>query len=130
MIKARTDISGTNAALNNTKAMNGTSGVVERVQILESKGFAPAACSDGTTHWVFVVGTDQACWYKVYSGSWGSWTSLHGAFSSGLTAYCFNNGTHTLIWVYGQGLNNQLWQRTWSGTAWDAAWVDLGGNID
>lgn len=137
LVAHRDNLSDVNKTLNQAKAVTGTSGVLEtqvnhgnRITILEAKGFNPAACTDGTSHWVFVVGTNQQCYYKAYSGSWGGWTSLGGAFSSGLAAYCYNNGTHTLIWVYGQGTNNQLWTRTWSGTAWSADWVDLGGNLD
>jgi len=102
------------------------------IKVLEAKGFSPAGCTDGTDHWVFVVGDDQKCYYKSYSGGWTTWHDLGGQFSSGLAAYCYNSGASgekTKIWVYGQGINNQLWQIVWSGSAW-GAWVDLGGNID
>ena len=134
LINHSQSISDINSTLNDQVDVNGDSGVLEtqadheeRITVLEAKGFSPAGCTDGSSHWIFVVGSDQACWYKAFNGSsWGAWTSLGGQFSSGLTAYCYNSS----IWVYGQGMSGALWQRIWNGTAWNAAWVDLGGNLD
>jgi hypothetical protein len=142
LINHSASISDINSTLNDQVQVNGDSGVLEtqadheeRITVLEAKGFNPAACTDGTSHWIFVVGSDQACWYRSYAaGIWSAWNgSLGGQFSSGLTAYCYNSGASgakTSIWVYGQGMSGELWQRIWSGTAWSAAWVDLGGNLD
>ena len=144
LIQHRSDISDISATLNDTAAVNGNSGVLEtqdwqtgqittqtaRIDGIGNNGFTPGACTDGTHHWVFVVGTDNACWYRRYSGGWGNWTSIGGAFSSGLAAYCV--GT-TQVHVYGRSTTagdtfHRVATNSGGNLTW-AAWENLHGNI-
>jgi hypothetical protein len=139
LIQHRSDISDISSTLNDTAAVTGNSGVLETqgtqgsdISVLQTKGFTPGACSNGTFHWVFVVGTDNACAYRVYNAGWSvTWYTCGGAFSSGLSAYWVS----PRVYVYGRGTGAGNTYYRWATTAdngvltWGIGWTNLGGNI-
>jgi hypothetical protein len=91
---------------------------------------SPAAVTIGSTpghSWVFVVGTDQAIWYRERSGDgalWGPWRSAGGRSASNVPAATGNTTTGRPA-VYTQGTDGNIWWRE-LGTA---GWHPLGGVI-
>jgi hypothetical protein len=97
---------------------------------------SPAATCDVIVHppanliYVFVRGTDGACWYKEWTGTaWSSWKSLGGQLApntgpAALGEY-FNTTNTTTSYVHGyevfvQGTDYQLWGQGYGevGSAW------------
>jgi hypothetical protein len=73
---------------------------------------------------VFVRGSDGAVWWKLWNGrAWSSWTSLGGklAANTGPAASGYSS------YLFVQGTDHQLWQKSgFGGSAW-TAWGTLGG---
>jgi PQQ-like domain len=61
---------------------------------------------------------------RTFNMNFLTWTSLGGVLTSGPDASSWSS-TRTDAFV--RGTDNQLWQRTWNGTAWSASWTPLGG---
>ena len=93
-----------------------------------ASGTSPAMCArDANSLDVFVVGTDNALWWRHYqSGSgWGSWTSLGGRLTSSPAAVSQSSGK---INVFVRGTDGALWQREYSNGAW-GSWSSLSGRL-
>ncbi|MGA8071600.1 MAG: lectin like domain-containing protein [Halobacteriota archaeon] len=77
---------------------------------------------------LFVRGTDNALWYKYWTGTtWTAWKSLGGTLTSSPAATSPGNGT---IDVFVRGSNGALYQKTTTnnGTSW-SNWSSLGGQL-
>lgn len=86
---------------------------------------ASASMSTGTVN-VFLRGTDDAIWYKWWTGSsWSSWTNIGGTFVSSPAAVSTSSGT---LYVFGRGTDNAIWYKLWNGSSW-SQWVSLGGTF-
>jgi hypothetical protein len=91
----------------------------------------PGAVAMDTTHTtVFAGGVDGALWYQSYSGSWGSWmrlpmNSITGVVTIASAPSAVSPQTGKIT-VYLRGSDNQLWQNTYTGSAW-GKWASAGG---
>jgi hypothetical protein len=77
---------------------------------------------------LFVRGSDNALWYKYWTGTtWTTATSLGGNLSSAPAATSTANG---VMDVFVQGADNGLWYKTTTnnGTTW-SGWNSLGGSL-
>jgi hypothetical protein len=72
---------------------------------------------------LFVRGTDNALWYKYWTGTtWTAATSLGGVLTSSPAATSPGNGT---IDVFVRGTDNGLWEKTYNGVWF--GWTSIGG---
>ena len=75
---------------------------------------------------VFVRGTDDATYHRVWNGTaWTAWESLGGRATSGPAAAAW---APNRIDMFVRGTDNQLYHRWWYGTGW-SAWEALGGTL-
>jgi hypothetical protein len=59
-----------------------------------------------------------------YASGWTDWSNIGGPFK-GDPAVCFHGAR---IEFFGWGIDNNLWQRSWTGSEW-TSWTNLGGPI-
>jgi FG-GAP-like repeat len=79
--------------------------------------------SPGSTH-VFVRGSDQAIWEKIWdSGSqtWSSWTSLGGSMR-GVSAPAAISAQSDEMQVFATAADDSVWRRTWTSRSGWASW--------
>jgi hypothetical protein len=86
--------------------------------------YGPAGAVAGSTSYAFVVGGDQALWYRTDSGSgWGPWQTLGGRLTATPAAASLGSGH---VRVFGRGGSGELWSREFRNGAW-SAWMPHGG---
>ena len=91
---------------------------------------AAVAGMDGLLR-VFALGSDGAIWINSWSqgsAAWSGWSSLGGAFATGVGAITWGNGTIELFATDGAGLLWHLWTESTSSSGW-ATWTQLGSGI-
>jgi GH25 family lysozyme M1 (1,4-beta-N-acetylmuramidase) len=65
--------------------------------------------------------TSQYVAKTTASTGWHTWSSLGGILTSAPSACSYGAN---LIDVYVRGTDNQIWQRSWNGTAWTSVWIE------
>ena len=92
---------------------------------------APAVAAPAVDDlYLFVRGTDNACWWKHFDGSaWTDWTSLGGALSSAPTAIAASASGRSGVVISVRGTDGGLWQKSYYSSAW-GPWRAVGGGID
>ena len=90
--------------------------------------YGPAAVSDGTTSYVFAVGSGGDLFYRSDSGlGWSRWMPLGGYLTSGPAAASLGPGH---VRVFARGAGGDLWSRELSpGTTTWSSWTPLGGYL-
>lgn len=73
---------------------------------------------------VFVRGTDNQLWHRVYEGFWSEWEPLGGGLSSDPSAVSWSFGR---LDVFVRGTDYQLWHKFYEG-GW-SSWAPLGGYL-
>lgn len=86
---------------------------------------APTASSWGAHESdVFVVGSDNALWYRHLTGTtWSGWQRLGGVLTAKPASVSYGPNR---IDVFVRGTDNGLWWMYWNGSAW-SGWQSLGG---
>jgi len=93
---------------------------------------APAVAAPAVDDlYLFVRGTDNACWWKHFDGSaWTDWTSLGGALSSAPTAIAASASGRSGVVISVRGTDGGIWARAYSPdfNSW-SSWQGLGGQL-
>ena len=108
---------------------NATSNTVSVTVTTPTPASSPAVTAQNANSLdLFVRGSDNALWYKYWTGTtWTTATSLGGNLSSAPAATSTANG---VMDVFVQGSDNGLWYKTTTnnGTSW-SGWNSLGGSL-
>jgi hypothetical protein len=138
LINHSANLSAINATLNNTAAVNGSSGVLEtqanqQNQIDALPGTSPGACGNGTgTFWLFYTGTDNVIRMtkNVNGTGWTSVASMGIAASSGPTVIYDANASPDVIRIFARDMDGAvgwMWYPASGTGAWGMWTVIIGG---
>jgi len=84
----------------------------------------PAPIWTGSAAIIFGQGTDNQLWYAQF-GNGATWRSLGGRLTSKPGAVSLGGGAYA---VFVRGADGAVWQRTYTGTAWEP-WQGVGGRV-
>jgi hypothetical protein len=72
---------------------------------------------------VYVRGTDAHVWYRDFNGTWGPWSGIGGAATSGIAVATVGTGAILAV----RGIDNRaIWVNNRIGSTW-TGWTSLGG---